>query len=187
LTVRVKFNSRRLKKRLEKAQRKALKDVLKVLDREIPSTILSGKSPVEGEGRFEKYSLSYRQQIKGEAYLDPDSGEYFIFRKINGRTVPIEVENKKIDQPKEFRDKKVSPVNLKLTGKLLSSFFTKLKNATTLVIGFDNELADIHNRQGAGKSKVVRRMLPFKGERFNANIRRKVRDAAKKAFPKAFR
>lgn len=187
MTVRVKFNSRRLKKRLEKAQRKALKDVVKVLDREIVSTILKGRSPVKGEGRFKRYSQSYRQEIKGEAYLNPDSGEYFIFRNVKGRVIPIEVENKKIKQSKEFRDKKVSPVNLKLTGKLLSSFFIRLKNATTLIIGFDNELADIHNRQGAGKSKVVRRMLPSKGERFNASITRKIRDAARRAFPKAFR
>ena len=40
------------------------------------------------------------------------------------------------------------------------------------MVGFSNFLADIHNRLGASKKKVIRRMLPTnKGETFNLNIR----------------
>lgn len=70
--------------------------------------------------------------------------------------------------------KKPSPVNLKLTGDLLKSLYVEpIKKG--LVIGFDNKLADIHNRLGAGKSKVIRRMLPTNsGEQFNRRITKRL-------------
>lgn len=67
--------------------------------------------------------------------------------------------------------KRVSPVNLKLTGKLLKSLFSRPIGSNRIRIGFDNKLADIHNRRGAGKSGVVRRMLPTRaGETFTDSI-----------------
>jgi len=73
--------------------------------------------------------------------------------------------------------KRPSPVNLKLTGKLLESLFTRVKR-NGVVIGFDNFLADIHNREGAGKSKVVRRMLPTgSGESFSVSITNRLRES----------
>ena len=70
--------------------------------------------------------------------------------------------------------KAVSPINMTLTGKMLKSFFLKKKpEKSSSVIGFDNDLADIHNRQGSGKSKTVRRLLPTnRGEEFNRDIDR---------------
>ena len=71
----------------------------------------------------------------------------------------------------DFARKRVSPVNLKLTGTLLGSIFSRPKGSNKIVIGFDNFLADIHNRLGAGKAKVVRRMLPTnEGETFSDNV-----------------
>lgn len=70
-----------------------------------------------------------------------------------------------------FASKRVSPVNLKLTGKLLQSIFSRSVGSSKVQIGFDNFLADIHNREGAGKSRIVRRMLPTNpGETFTDNI-----------------
>ena len=78
-----------------------------------------------------------------------------------------------------FSGKRVSPVNLKLTGELLASFFVKI-NRKSITVGFDNRLADIHNRRGAGKSKVIRRMLPTnKGETFSRSIILRIEDALK--------
>lgn len=66
--------------------------------------------------------------------------------------------------------RRIRPVNLTLTGKMLKSFFIKVKRNSVL-IGFDNKLADIHNKEGAGKSKVVRRLLPTnEGEKFSRKI-----------------
>lgn len=64
----------------------------------------------------------------------------------------------------EFKEysKLVRPVNLKLSGEMLASGDTS-PTANGVRIIFTDELADIHNRQGAGKSKVIRRLLPTIG------------------------
>ncbi len=68
-------------------------------------------------------------------------------------------------------NKRKRPVNLKLSGKLHESIFAKPIGKTRIRLGFNNFLADIHNRQGAGRSKTVRRMLPTNpGENFTNNI-----------------
>lgn len=160
----------------------------KVLDQELVKTIAQGRSPVRGEGRFKRYSDSYRKQIKNEA----------AFFKKGGKTIGVTTENlkgrdarlrknwiKNFNGDRIPEGKKVSPVNLKLSGKLHASYFSAIKRFI-VTIGFDNVLADIHNRLGAGKSRVVRRMLPGKGEKFNANITRRLKDAIRRKFPKSF-
>lgn len=84
--------------------------------------------------------------------------------------------------------KRKRPVNLKLSGKLLKSFFIKV-TSKGIKLGFDNKLADIHNRKGAGKSKAVRRMLPTNsGEEFSRSITTRLKevldDVAKTIFKK---
>ena len=87
---------------------------------------------------------------------------------------------------RRFR-KSVRPVNLKLSGELHKSFFVSFKN-NRIVIGFKNKLADIHNRLGAGKSKVVRRMLPTRPkEEFNRRISKGIRDELKDIISKVLR
>lgn len=108
----------------------------------VDESILKGQSPVEGEGRFESYSDSYKDAI--------DQGRY-----------------------SEFSKKKI-PVNLKLSGSLLDSFFVK-KIKSGIQIGFRHFLAEIHTVKGSGKSKVKRKMLPVeKNEDFKGTIRRQI-------------
>ena len=80
--------------------------------------------------------------------------------------------------------KRPTPVNLRVTGELhrsLTSFF----KGRSLFIQFKSFLADIHNRQGAGKSKAVRRMLPTnEGEQFNRRINSVIFGELKKAVDK---
>lgn len=71
--------------------------------------------------------------------------------------------------------KQVSPVNLRHSGGLHRSLQLFTKGGVTtnfrLVVTFRDRLADIHNRLGAGKSKVIRRLLPTnQGEQFNRKI-----------------
>lgn len=78
----------------------------------------------------------------------------------------------------ELSSKKQSPRNLELTGKMLKSI--KSKRFTNYIrVWFADKKAKYHNNQGAGKSKVIRRMVPnpAKGEDFNAGIRRKIVNA----------
>jgi len=56
-----------------------------------------------------------------------------------------------------------------------------------LQIGFDNELFDIHNNKGAGKSKTIRRMLPTEqGETFNRSITLRIREVVNAVAKKIF-
>lgn len=162
--------------------------------------ITKGISPVQGGGKFQKYSDSYKEVIRDKA----------AYRTINGKVVRFSADPAGISQ-KEFRSlrpsrdarrnykaardnlkqkvkdlnadfrakqnpkKQVSPVNLRLSGKMINSFRVFSNNAFNqsykLIFEFRNFLADIHNRLGAGKSRVVRRMLPTnRGERFNRRI-----------------
>lgn len=71
------------------------------------------------------------------------------------------------------------PVNLYQTGKMLESLeVTQPRNRVGLLIRFKDALSDIHDRQGAGKSKVIRRMLPRfnEGESFKENIQKKINE-----------
>lgn len=72
--------------------------------------------------------------------------------------------------------KKKSPVNMKLSGQMLSTLTGKIIKGD-VKIRISDKLADIHNRIGAGKSRVVRRLLPTNnGEEFNRNISGKIED-----------
>lgn len=100
-------------------------------------------SPVKGQGKWIKYSDSYITAIRGEL----------------GATW----------------DKQISPVNLKLSGTLHNSlkvFGVGLLSKTyVLRVQFNDFLADIHNRRGASKKKVIRRLLPTNSnEEFNYGL-----------------
>ena len=66
--------------------------------------------------------------------------------------------------------KQTRPVNLHVTGKLWKSLkITRIDNGMHVVL--KSEIADFHNRQGAGRSKAIRRMLPsIRGEEFSKLI-----------------
>ena len=93
------------------------------------------------------------------------------------------------DQIKDGRyaGKRTRPVNLRLTGDLLKSLIIKATNKGLSVI-FDNKLADIHNRLGAGKSKAFRRMLPTeKGEEFSRSITMRMKEVLSRVANKIFK
>lgn len=123
----------------------------------IVQDLIKGISPVQGGGKYKKYSPTYKKEI----------------RKGSSNTM-------RSARP----TKSISPVNLRLTGTLhrsLKSFFKR----NALIIQFKDFLADIHNRRGAGKSKVIRRLLPTeKGETFNRRINTVMIDQIKKAVDK---
>jgi hypothetical protein len=58
--------------------------------------------------------------------------------------------------------KKPRPVNLTLTGKMLRSLISR-DTKSGFVIYFTDKLAKIHSEEGAGKSKVIRKLMPQSG------------------------
>jgi len=157
--------------------KEASKTMPKILKKQIINeSILKGKSPVLGEGRYAKYSTSYRNQIKGKV----------TFRNINGVNVPIKSGNILKKDKSKFRQKKVTPVNLKLSGKLLKSFKVK-----RIVNGFNILFSDaiaLFHQDGTNKMPK-RKMLPQEGESFNRRITRAINTdlarALKKVLPKS--
>ena len=144
------------KKQLDKYIKKSFNKILKLSRKELPPVlkeeiidnhILKGKSPVDGEGRFDKYSPSYTRQIRKKK-----------FKKYKKRTRPI---------------------NLKLSGDLIESFYIKPNWQNKFRIGFTDPKAVYHDKDGAGKGKKIRRMLPRDGEQFTSRIRRKVKNVFK--------
>jgi len=110
--------------------------------------IIRGISPVKGGGKWKQYSKSYKKAIRRQA-----SNQILAASPT----------------------KRISPVNLRLTGQMLSTSFSKCVGGFLrrwrLEIGFKDFLANVHNNLGAGKSKVIRRLLPDRpGEKFNKKI-----------------
>jgi uncharacterized protein (DUF1330 family) len=75
-----------------------------------------------------------------------------------------------------FKGGKVSPVDMTLSGEMMESLTAK-KKTNTVVIEFEDKKAVYHNNQGAGKSKVIRRLLPDQnGEKFNRKLLQTMRE-----------
>jgi len=156
----------------EEFSKSAPKEIRKALLRDVTK----GISPVEGFGKFKKYSESYKDVIAGKG----------MYRQVGGKTVFFEGVRDEALLSAASPKKKRSPVSLRLTGQLHNA----LKLFTTggftdkfrLVFDWRDFLADIHNRRGAGKSRAVRRMLPTSaGEEFNRSINETILDRLKRA------
>lgn len=172
-----------LEKLLDRASRKGLipkiredfkkRGPLKI-KQSIMQDIIIGVSPVKGAGKWVKYSELYKDAIKGQPHTDKD-GRKFVFR--GKRKMYVSDNFKNTDVTSKANPKKaISPVNLRLSGALHKSLNVRPEGSTLsdfrIVIAFTHFLADIHNRRGAGKSKVIRRLLPNRrGEDFNRNIK----------------
>jgi len=130
-----------------------------------------------GKSRYQKYSESYQDQITRRA-------AYLHFK--GGGSVRIDDEDDQdfIDELNEYlikNGKKLRPVNLKVSGKMLKSLKSKITKNEKVTVWFTDEKAKYHDKEGAGKSKVLRRLLPRGVEEFNRAIQRKIIDAAGEA------
>jgi len=71
--------------------------------------------------------------------------------------------------------KKPLPVNLVLSGKMINSLAFSISGGRIL-IEFTDKKAEYHDLLGAGKSKVLRRMLPTRnGEKLSARITKEIK------------
>jgi len=179
----IKINVDNMKDFIPDVNRRFAKIAPKAIDKKILEDLNSGVSPVKGKGRFAKYSDFYKDAIRGKPHLD-DSGQPFIWRTKNGKSFKVYVNDGFVNTDVTSQgSKSISPVNLKLSGKLHKSLSTKAiitnvagRSFLVLKIKFDHFLADIHNRLGAGRAGVVRRMLPTEsGETFNLKTQRLIK------------
>ena len=128
-----------------------------------------------GKSRYQKYSKSYVEAMQGKAAY---------FTK-NGRVIRAEIDQSDKELVKFSKElygnKKQRPVNLKLSGKMLNSLKSKIVKNGKIRLWFSDEKAKYHDKLGAGKSKVIRRLLPDNNEEFNRAIQRKIIDTAGEA------
>jgi hypothetical protein len=146
---------------IKKKERRAIsvwqKTIPGIIIKKIKDSVGRGNPPVSGFTRYKGYSQSYKDQILGKVS----------FRKINGRIVPIRPQLFEDAEP--FIYKKIRPVNLLLTGAMMRSLIYR-PTQKGFVVYFTNKLAKIHSEEGAGKSKVIRKLMPSGTEKFKRDI-----------------
>lgn len=202
--AKVKVNTdKALRKLKELPRRIILANVAAQARKSILREIKEGRSPVSGKPRrFQKYSDSYKAAIKGDLMIRRTQGGGYIVTtterekkfkdlskafggdtKLANRVFKDRKAFIKRNNP-EVTAKKVSPVNLTLSGKMLRSFFTITKqSATVITVGFRSKIAAYHD-QGQG-SLPQRKLLPTRdGERFNRSILNDIQEAVLKALKK---
>lgn len=144
----------------ERAKPKFFRLVDKFIKEEMIKSIESGRSPVQKGGLEPKGSSGkLRFQQYSDSYKEA------------------------IKSGRAKNKKNIRPVNLKATGKMLRSIKSR-KTKDFIRVWFTDEKAKYHDKQGAGKSKTIRRMAPNpkKGEKFNAGIQRRIVNALKNAI-----
>ena len=199
--VKVNVKSDKIKKKVKAYKKEAMKVMAEEIKKQVLLEIENGRSPVKGQGRFVKYSDSYKAQIKMQvAFRRLKDGRFIVWEKLSNKELKqfraskqARKENKGVgdkilDLNSVLREnnKKVRPVNLKVTGKLMKSFYSDVVR-NDVKFGFTDPLFDIHNNKGAGKSKTIRRMLPTKqGETFNRSITLRIREVVNAVAKKIF-
>ena len=168
----------------------------------IKEFILRGISPVKGQVRYDKYSDSYRDQIKmNKAFLRNKKGGIFVIEKLSSAELDTyragdearadnlinEYYIKELNEHLLKANKKVSPVNLKVSGDLLNSL-TATRNERGVLIKFDDKKAKYHDIDGVGRARTLRRLLPNTGgrdgEAFNDRLLRNIKQLYERSIQK---
>jgi hypothetical protein len=168
----------------------------------IKEFILRGISPVKGQVRYDRYSDSYRDQIKmNKAFFRNKKGGVFFIERLSSATLKefraskeAKADNTMIaNYIKELNadllkaNKKVSPVNLKVSGDLLDSL-TATRNDRGVLIKFDDKKAKYHDIEGVGRARTLRRLLPNTGgrdgEAFNDRLLRNIKQLYERSIQK---
>ena len=142
---------------LVRAQKSFRKAALRKVAPMIRASIERGVSPVAGEGRFEQYSDSYKEQMVEYGVTGSDGNLW---------------------------DKKPRPVNLTVSAGMLKSLKITLDKMLGVVVTFTKKvkgknLAAIHNN---GDGVTERRLLPTVArEKFNRPIQKTIEELAEKA------
>lgn len=166
-----------------------------VIDQQVLRLLDRGISPIAGGRKLWKYSESYKAAIRGQIkfftnkktngvfYIkpegqlktDPETGA--VYTPLNRKG---QVQRESFEAGLGF-NKNVSPVNLTLSGSMLSHYDTRAgTDIFSITVGihkdapeFDKLKAKVHNE---GTDKIpARRFVPLKGENFTAKITLEIR------------
>jgi hypothetical protein len=137
--------------------RSKFKQAADIMKKDIVDTIERGNSPVKGNKRFKEYSDTYTQQIFGQK----------TWRTINGKKVALPPTGADL---KKFQGKRIRPVNMKLSGRMLKSIAARF-SMRGFTIYFTSKLAKIHSTEGAaGKRAAIRKVQPYGSEKWKPSV-----------------
>ena len=117
--------------------------------------------------------------------LKASIGDKIVERILSGKSP---VKGKRFKQySTEYAKKKGrrAPVDMLVSGKMLESIVVKQNRIGQVIISFKDGIAKFHDIMGAGKSKVIRRLLPRTGEAFAPPLWRFILKTLNKATKKA--
>jgi len=144
--------------------RSKFKQAADLMKEDIVKTIERGNSPVKGNKRFVDYSDNYKSAIRGEkAWRATPTGKPF---QINPMSEDYE----------KFKGKRLRPVNMKLSGRMLKSIAARF-NLRGFTIYFTSKLAKIHSTEGpSGKRDAIRKVAPFGNEKWKPSVIRRAKE-----------
>lgn len=139
----------------------------------------SVKGTIEAIRKAELNEFKNKVQDSIETGLSPVEGK--------GRFVNYSPSYQKAIKNNRYKDynKKLRPINLTLSGDMIKSLYVEKTNVG-FTIGFKNKLAYIHTVLGAGKSKVIRKLLPQNNEYFSNSITSFLRKTVSESWLNAF-
>lgn len=163
--VRTKFSSLDFtnlidEKTMNRIQQEVIEDLIK-------TSIEVGNSPVQGYGRFVGYSGESNRKTARAAGKKPKGAE---LRKLG---YPFSVQNK-------FPGKQLRPVNLELSGEMLSFYVCKPGPDKSVLIGIQEEAPDdvkarAEGNNGGTKNVPARKFVPGPGEVYKPDIMTAIR------------
>jgi hypothetical protein len=194
--IKGRINATKVIKALKKSNANIKNEFVHIVERKgkyltdaIKDLITKGISPVFGIRKFQRYSESYNEQIKGKLSF---------FTTKSKQIVPVIEEKTSNEKGKKKTyakqglgyNKKLRPINMTLSGKMLDSLKAGNKRDEAM-IWFNDKKADYHN-EGAklwhGGELPKRRLLPTNdGERFHKNVFKLIRSYVGEAVEKAFK
>lgn len=139
-----------VKKAVENFNKQINKGTMSELTDEVRAQIKRGISPVEGAGRFQKYSESYRESIRSDHKATRDKAG------------------------------QVSPVNMTLTGKMLDSLEIVRRGDKRFMEFEDKKAYFHNNSGAGSKRVIRRLLPDKDGESFNSVLQRKFTAAIKR-------
>jgi hypothetical protein len=172
--IKIKTDLRTLQKFTDGVRKKFNQEISKgesgrTLIDEIVRLIRKGVSPVNKEGRFKRYSQSYRDAIDGKVRF---------WTSKTGQVIAAKPPRRERFELGFGEGKKKSPVSMTRSGKMLRSLTARLSGKSVFLV-FDDKKAVYHDM---GTEKMpARRLLPRDGERFTDRLTQVVVRALRKA------
>jgi hypothetical protein len=182
---------------LETSREDFKKEIKNSFGGELLDLLEKGINPVkQSNNRQTEYSESYKKQIEGKLMFFKKGGKLIAIEELSKKELKSYRASKSASEQnaknskflayskQQFKDKKVRPVNLKLTGALHESLKIDITRDNPYV-EFSDPKAIYHNDVGVGPKKTKRRLLPTaSGEEFTLRLFQKIKNALQKAIKK---